>query len=117
MSTKDQDPTLPFAQDGPTLRLVVLKAMFPRGTERDNSFTLSAENVELCVKSTGSWSLTSGREPPRAGNDLLTLASAYLGATPGAVALRLIEAATAINLTAAQRAAIVAAIDGDATSP
>ena len=91
--------------------------MFKRETERDDYFTLSAENVGVCVKSTGSWSLTSGRELPRAGNHLLTLASEYIGATPGAVALRLIEAATAINLTAAQSAAIVAAIDGYTTSP
>jgi hypothetical protein len=78
---------------------------------RGDGFLVTADDLALCVKRDGSWSLTIGSEQPRNGRDLIALTEAYFGASRGDTAVRLLEAVAGITVTAQQGEAIARAID------
>jgi hypothetical protein len=103
-------PALPFVEIGADLRFAVLKSMFPRGRVNGDCFMVTADELALCVKRDGTWSLTIGVEQPRNGRDLIALTVAYFGASRGDAAVRLLEAVAGITVTAQQGDAIARAI-------
>jgi hypothetical protein len=104
-------PALPFVEVGAELRFAVLKLMFPRGQVRGDSFMVTADDLALCVKRDGTWSLTIGTEQPRNGRDLIALTEAYFGASRGDATVRLLEAVAGITFTAQQGESIARAIE------
>ncbi len=104
-------PALPFVETGADLRFAVLKSMFPRGQVRGDGFLVTADDLALCVKRDGTWSLTIGGDQPRNGRDLIALTEAYFGASRGDAAVRLLEAVAGITVTAQQGDVIARAIE------
>jgi hypothetical protein len=104
-------PALPFVEIGADLRFAVLKSMFSRGEVRGAGFMVTADELALCVKRDGTWSLTIGGDVPRNGRDLISLTEAYFSASRGDAAVRLLEAVSGLTLTAQQGGAIARAIE------